>query len=67
MMDHPENPWHPVTWFTREKLLGAGVLMEGDLEVDRRQPLRLRYGFAILDREPESDEIESLYATYVRG
>ena len=67
MMDHPENPRHPVTWFTREKLLGAGLLMEGDLEVARREPLRLRYGFAILDREPESDEIESLYAAYVRG
>ena len=67
MMDHPDNPRHPVTWFTREKLLGAGLLMEGDLEVDRREPLRLRYGFAILDQEPAVDEVEAAYAAYVRG
>ena len=67
MMDHPANPRHPVTWFTRAKLLGAGLLMEGDLEVGRQEPLWLRYGFAILDRDPEVDEVEALYAGYVRG
>ena len=67
MMDHPDNSRHPVTWFTRKNLLGAGLLMEGDLEVDRREPLRLRYGFAILDQEPEVDAIEALYARYLRG
>jgi hypothetical protein len=65
MIDHPLNPRHPVTWFTRTNLLGAGILMEGDLEVDQRQPLRLRYGFAILDEELESAAIEALYAQYI--
>ena len=40
--------------------------MEGDLEVGSQEPLWLRYGFAILDREPEVDEIEAAYAAYVR-
>ena len=40
--------------------------MEGDLEVDRREPLRLRYGFAILDRDPDVDEVEAWYAGYAR-
>ena len=66
MLDHPHNPRHPVTWFTRVNLLGAGLLMEGDLELDRQQPLRLRYGFAILDQEPHLEEIEALYRWYCR-
>ena len=64
MLDHPHNPRHPVTWFTRVNLLGAGLLMAGDLEVDQEQPLRLRYGFAILDQEPAPEAIEALYARY---
>ena len=65
MMDHPHNPRHPVTWFTRTNLLGAGLLMEGDLEIDRQEPLRLRYGFAILDHDPEVEDIETLYGRYL--
>jgi len=65
MMDHPQNPRHPVTWFTRKNLLGAGVLMEGPIELKRGEALKLRYGFAILDQEPEISEIETLYKQYV--
>jgi hypothetical protein len=61
MMDHPQNPRHPVTWFTRKNLLGAGLLMEGPIELRGGEALRLRYGFAILDREPPVNEIEELY------
>ena len=64
MLDHPHNPRHPVTWFTRVNLLGAGLLMAGDIEVDRERPLRLRYGFAILDQEPAVEQIEGLYTRY---
>lgn len=41
--------------------------MEDDLRIGREELLRLRYGFAILDREPEDDKIEALYAGYIRG
>ena len=64
MMDHPENPRHPVTWFTRRNLLGAGLLMEGDLEVEEGDALRLRYGFAVFAEEPASEEVEALYAAF---
>ena len=67
MMDHPENPRHPVTWFTRLNLLGAGLLMEGDLEVEAGGALRLRYGFAAFAGEPPSEEIEALYAAFATG
>jgi len=65
MMDHPQNPRHPVTWFTRKNLLGAGLLMEGPLELKRGESLNLRYGLAILDREPSADEIEDLYKQFI--
>ena len=66
MMDHPENPRHPVTWFTRKNLLGAGLLMNGTMEIRQPDALRLRYGFAILDDEPDTDAVEALYTGYVQ-
>lgn len=40
---------------------GAGLLMSGPMELRRGETLRLRYGFAILDRAPGVEEIETLY------
>ncbi len=64
MMDHPDNPRHPVTWFTRRNLLGAGLLMSGDLEIEEGDVLNLRYGFAALAEEPAAAEVEALYAAF---
>ncbi|MBI4551295.1 MAG: PmoA family protein, partial [Candidatus Latescibacteria bacterium] len=63
----PQNPRHPVTWFTRKNLLGAGLLMSGPIELRRGETLTLRYGLAILDREPDADKIEEWYTQYVAG
>ena len=67
MLDHPENPRHPVTWFTRKNLLGAGLLMEEDLEIEKGNSLRLRYALAIFDQGVEAAEVEALYEEYVAG
>ena len=67
MMDHPDNPRHPVTWFTRANLLGAGLLMEEDLIVNAGEPLELRYGVAVLDEETTSEAIEALYSAFCEG
>jgi hypothetical protein len=64
MMDHPDNPRHPVTWFTRANLLGAGLLMEEDLVVTAGEPLELHYGFVVLDKEPTVEVIEALYSAF---
>jgi hypothetical protein len=64
MMDHPSNPRHPVTWFTRANLLGAGLLMEGDLEIQRGESLDLRYAFLVLDAPLTPEETESCYADF---
>jgi hypothetical protein len=65
MMDHPDNPRHPVTWFARRNLLGAGLLMSGDLELERGEELALKYGFLVLDEEPAVGQIEELYRRFV--
>ncbi len=64
MMDHPSNPRHPVTWFTRKNLLGAGLLMEEDLVVTRSQPLGLRYAFFVLDADPGAEQVEAFYTDF---
>lgn len=66
MMDHPENPRHPVTWFTRKNLLGAGLLMEDTLTLRKTEKLHLRYGFIVLEDVITSEQIEALYGDYVR-
>ena len=65
MMDHPENPRHPVTWFTRSNLLGAGLLMPDDLEIAEGEALELRYGFIVLAGEPTAAQVEALYAAFI--
>jgi len=64
MMDHPSNPRHPVTWFTSGNLLGAGLLMEDDLDIEKGDSLDLRYAFFVLDEPATSEETEALYAEF---
>lgn len=59
MLDHPDNVRHPVTWFTRANLLGAGLLMEDDLTVDAGSDLRLRYRLVILDQPADAARIDA--------
>ena len=64
MMDHPTNPRYPVTWFTRANLLGAGLLMPGDLTVERGATLDLTYGFAVLSCPVAPGQVEALYQAF---
>ena len=65
MMDHPANPRHPISWFTRRNLLGAGLLMDGPLTLTPEAGLRLRYGFGVFDDPLGSAATEALYQSYV--
>ena len=67
MLDHPQNVRHPVAWFARKNLLGAGLLMEGDLEIERGDSLKLRYGLGIFDEAVGGEVVEGLYEEYVGG
>ena len=65
MMDHPDNPRHPTTWFTRRNILSAGLLMTGDLDIQKPESLHLKYGFVILDTPADTETIETLYSHYL--
>ncbi len=64
MMDHPDNPRHPVTWFARKNLLGAGLLMEEDLTIEVGDCLSLSYAFFVFDADPGADCWEQHYAAF---
>ena len=67
MMDHPRNPRYPVTWFTRSNLLEVGLLMDGPMEIKRRDPLVLNYGFAVTDQNMDQPLAEMLHARFVEA
>ncbi len=64
MMDHPSNPRHPVTWFTRKNLLEVGLLMEDDLEIAQGDTLTLRYAFFVLDADPGATVWQQFYEQF---
>ena len=45
-------------------MLGAGLLMEGDLEVEVGQSLDLSYAFFVLDDDPGKAHFDALYAEF---
>ena len=65
MMDHPSNPRYPTSWFARARWMGAALLMEEDMSVPLGQTLTLRYGFLVLDADPEDAFIESSFGLFV--
>jgi len=66
MLDHPANPRHPTNWFTRANLMGAGLLMEEDLTVEKGEVLTLQYGFLVLDEDPGDEYLEAQWEGYVK-
>jgi hypothetical protein len=64
MLDHPANPRYPVTWFTRRNLLGAGLLMGGDLHLEPGAILELRHGLLISDEVLPAAAIDAVHAAF---
>ncbi|GBC99506.1 hypothetical protein HRbin17_02031 [bacterium HR17] len=58
LFDHPNNPWHPSQWFTRD----YGFLSPSPFNWDAwrltpEQPLHLRYRVAVFVGEPDLDAL----------
>ncbi|MEE2658361.1 MAG: PmoA family protein [Candidatus Latescibacterota bacterium] len=64
LFDHPRNPRHPVTWFTRKNLLGTGPLQSGDLEIASTDHLSLRHAFLVLDVPLTADSLEAEFQRF---
>jgi hypothetical protein len=69
MFDHVDNPRSPATWFTMAKpfaYMSATLrLHEQPLKVLRNEPLRLRYGVALWDGRPDTEEINTVYREWI--
>jgi hypothetical protein len=59
MLDHPGNPRHPTTWFTRGNLLGVAPLATGDLVIPEDDELHLRYGLLTVDDPLDDAAVEA--------
>ncbi|HJP29878.1 MAG: PmoA family protein [Candidatus Latescibacteria bacterium] len=64
LFDHPTNPRHPVPWFTRANLLGAGLLINDDLTIGADDTLRLRYRLLVLDDPAGADRLQDEFADF---
>jgi hypothetical protein len=64
LFDHPSNPRHPVSWFARANLLGAGLLMDEDLTIAAGDVLRLRYRFLVLDEAVGEGRLHEEFADF---
>jgi hypothetical protein len=70
LMDHPDNPHHPVRWFTvREPFgfLSANPTFEAVLTLPDGDSLSWRWAAWVHAGTPERDEIESVYERFADG
>lgn len=68
VMDHPQNPRAPATWFTMDQpfayLSVTLNLAEEKLVVAAKKPLLLTYGVAVGDGNMEASVIENLFSLF---
>ena len=71
MLDHPDNPRHPATWFTMSApfayLSATMNLHERPYTLERGKSLSLRYGIALFDGHVAIEQIESISQHWVNG
>lgn len=67
IFDHPDNPWHPSPWFTRNYGFISPTnmnWMDGPLHLESNQTVTLRYLTAVYSGEPTQTMLESIYTDW---
>ncbi len=68
VLDHPQNPRAPATWFTMDKpfaYLSATLNLAGEkLVVTAEKPIVLRYGVVACDGALDAEAIQNLYSLF---
>jgi hypothetical protein len=65
LMDHPQNPHHPVPFHCRnDGWMGAALTFPGALTVQKGTPLRLRYALYVHAGKPEPAVIDEQWKAY---
>jgi hypothetical protein len=71
MFGHPQNPRHPVTWFTMTQsfaYLSATLDLDKEpLTIEAGKPLALTYAVVVWDGRIERDEIQRAYDQWLRA
>ncbi len=70
LMDHPQNPWAPCPWFTRDYGFISPMPFNWITEPWRMaagQSVRLRYRLAMFAGDPAEAGLDQLYADWIRG
>ena len=69
MFDHPANP-RPIRWFTMDKpfayLSATPGLHHKNLTLEKKNPLRFRFGVALWDGPADASRIERIYRRWAK-
>lgn len=68
MFDDPANARHPATWFTMPKFAYMSATLDLKTEplvIKAGETLKLRYGVAVWDAQPDDKEIEAMYKKWL--
>ena len=69
IFSHPQNPWSPPPWFTRDYGFFSPTPMEWldrPLDIPKGRSLRLRYLVLVHGDDPPSEELDRLYRGWSR-
>ena len=66
LMDHPDNPRHPVRFHVRDDgWMGASLTYDAPYSIEHAKPLRLRYGLLVHAGVPTHEELEQRYHEFI--
>jgi hypothetical protein len=70
LMDHPDNPWSPCRWLTRDYghlSPSPFSFLDKPWRLDRGESIRLRYRIAIHAGDPREARLNEVYQEWING
>jgi hypothetical protein len=70
IMDHPENPWNPCPWLTRDYghlSPSPFFFLEKPWRLGRGESIRLRYRIAVHVGDPQKAKLSQIYKDWISG
>ena len=70
LMDHPESPWAPCPWFTRDYGFASPMpfnWIEAPWRLAAGQSVRIRHRIVAFAGNPEEAGLDALYQDWIRG
>lgn len=70
ILDHPDNPWYPCTWFTRDYGFVSPTPMnflEKPMELPKGQALKLQYRVVVYGGSPREANLDGRFARWAEA